>query len=283
MQDIYSVVHLGLFSFGLESIRRTNSIASTIDNDQISLFWIDDNTRQCSEDCLVTQSLFRKLVPTANFEWDIDDALYNINSVKNTGKIILIVVSGQKASLLFRYLTYYDLDEQIGALFIFCNNMDDYQHLVHDKLIEVFTDPEILAESLRVTKFTLTSKKTKLSLNLLDQEQTWSREVPSITLTQMWHQLFLEVLVALPRDEQAKLEMINMSKEYYAGQNTELKNIETFRSSYTFDIAIEWYTVDSFVHKLVNKALRTENIDLLYAFRFFIGDLKAAIEREYIN
>jgi len=101
--------------------------------------------------------------------------------------------------------------------------MDDYQHLQHDKLVGIFTDQEVLAESLRATKFMLVTKRNRFSLNLFDQEQTWSREMPSATLTHMWHQLLLEVLAALPRDEQAKLEMIKKSKEYYVGQNAELK------------------------------------------------------------
>ncbi len=48
-------------------------------------------------------------------------------------------------------------------------------------------------------------------------------------------------------------------------------------------MAIEWYAVDSFVHKLANKALRSENIDLIYAFRFFISDPSAEIKREHIK
>jgi hypothetical protein len=160
----------------------------------------------------------------------MDDAFYSINRVKNTAKIILIVVSGRKASLLFQYLTYYDLDERISGLFIFCNNMDDYQHLQHDKLVGIFTDPQVLTESLRATNFI---KKNRFSLNLFDQEQTWSREMPSVTLTHMWHQLLLEVLAALPRDEQAKLEMIKKSKEYYVGLNAELKQSQASQQGTT--------------------------------------------------
>jgi hypothetical protein len=53
-----------------------------------------------------------------------------------------------------------------------------------------------------------------------------------------------------------------------------------FERSYSREKAIEWYTDDCFLYKLLNKALRTEDIELLYTFRFFIIDLCAAIEDE---
>jgi hypothetical protein len=92
-------------------------------------------------------------VPSAEFESNLEDAILSINHVKYNGKTLLIVVSGQKASILFQYLSFYDLNDDIGALFIFCNNLKDYQHLEHDKLIGIFDDPETLIESIRVKNF----------------------------------------------------------------------------------------------------------------------------------
>jgi hypothetical protein len=105
--------------------------------------------------------------------------------------------------------------------------------------------------------------------------------VPAVTLTQIWYQIFFEVLEDLLQNEQAKQEMIKKSQEYYTGQSAELLQIDHFRTKYTANLAIEWYAVNSFIHRLVNKALRSENIDLLYAFRFFTNDLSTEIKREY--
>ncbi|CAF5000991.1 unnamed protein product, partial [Rotaria socialis] len=73
--------------------------------------------------------------------------------------------------------------------------------------------------------------------------------------------------------------MIKKSKEYFAKDIKELRRIEEFSADYSSELAIQWYTADSFVHKLVNHALRSENVDLLYAYRFFISDLSAEIKR----
>ena len=44
---------------------------------------------------------------------------------------------------------------------------------------------------------------------------------------------------------------------------------------------IWWYTRECFVYEMINKALRTENIDILIKMAFFIRDLHRQIERLY--
>ncbi|CAF3093791.1 unnamed protein product, partial [Rotaria sp. Silwood2] len=49
--------------------------------------------------------------------------------------------------------------------------------------------------------------------------------------------------------------------------------IRCFKETYCLTKTIDWYTKDSFVYRLLNKALRTENIDIIYKFRYFIKNL----------
>ncbi|CAF1351791.1 unnamed protein product [Rotaria sordida] len=86
----------------------------------------------------------------------------------------------------------------------------------------------------------------------------------------------------MPKTNQAKYEMLDYCRDYYRTQDdkNELEKIQKFRMTYTSDKAIEWYTDEGFLYKLLNKALRTEDIDLLYLFRFFIIDLCAQLEQE---
>jgi transposase len=77
--------------------------------------------------------------------------------------------------------------------------------------------------------------------------------------------------------------MLEKCSDYYQSNIAELKKIEEFRMTYTMDRAAEWYTTDSFVYRLVNKVLRTEDIELLYLFRFYIVDLCLQLEQEHKN
>ena len=53
----------------------------------------------------------------------------------------------------------------------------------------------------------------------------------------------------------------------------ELNNINDFEDNYNSSQAIQWYTRPIFVYKLINKALRTDDIKQLYIFRFFLSDI----------
>ena len=109
-------------------------------------------------------------MPSAEVESDLYDAMSSIGRIKYNGKTLLIVVFGKKASLLFQYLSHYDLNDDIGALFVFCNNPNAYQNLKYDKLIGIFNDPKHLIEKIRLTMVALSPEKIKTPVNSLNQE-----------------------------------------------------------------------------------------------------------------
>ena len=85
----------------------------------------------------------------------------------------------------------------------------------------------------------------------------------------------------LPHDHKAKQQMIDACRDYYRGHKTVLSKIDEFTSTYNANDCIRWYTKDTFVYKLINKALRTEDIEQLYTFRYFITDLSKSLYQEF--
>ncbi|CAM4983145.1 unnamed protein product, partial [Rotaria socialis] len=57
--------------------------------------------------------------------------------------------------------------------------------------------------------------------------------------------------------------MIQACREYYDGNTNEMKFIDDFEKNYRSEDAIVWYLKRSFVYKLITKALRTRDMDLL--------------------
>ncbi|CAF1686747.1 unnamed protein product, partial [Adineta ricciae] len=76
-------------------------------------------------------------------------------------------------------------------------------------------------------------------------------------------------------------EMLDCCREYYKDDLQELNKIEEFRSTYKKEKAIYWYTKPTFVSKLINKALRSEDFRALYACRAYIADLSEQLHDEY--
>ena len=56
-----------------------------------------------------------------------------------------------------------------------------------------------------------------------------------------------------------------------------MNKLEKFHLDYEEEKVFEWYSKDSFVYRLLNKALRTLNIDLLFLCRFLLQDLESQL------
>ncbi|CAM4827513.1 unnamed protein product [Rotaria magnacalcarata] len=76
-------------------------------------------------------------------------------------------------------------------------------------------------------------------------------------------------------------EMIAYCSVQFADNLFELKVIEEFEHEYNSSKAIWWYTRNTFLYKMVNKALRVQDIETLYKLRTFIRDLHSQITEYY--
>ena len=86
-------------------------------------------------------------------------------------------------------------------------------------------------------------------------------------------QLFIDCLIRLKPSDDDQSELLAACRHCYQHDSEQLKLIDEFQESYSADRAIWWYTRESFVYHLVNRALRRQDIDQLYRFRSFIRDL----------
>jgi tetratricopeptide (TPR) repeat protein len=84
--------------------------------------------------------------------------------------------------------------------------------------------------------------------------------------------------MTMPRTLEAKKEMLEKCRLYYSGNQKQLALIDEFERNYNAENAIQWYTKSCFLFRLLNKALRTEDIEVLYTFRYFIIDLSASLK-----
>jgi len=169
----------------------------------------------------------------------------------------------------------------VNSIFIFCLNRSNHIELLIDysKIIGIFTEEKSLVKSVQNAIHLMSKHLIAFSL-FSQQKQKSIRDLSKESASFLWNQLLIDALKQMPQTEDAKRDMLDKCSDYYRTNKVELKRIELFRSNYTSDKAIEWYTRDSFVYRLLNKALRTEDIDLLYLFRFYIIDLCSQLEQE---
>ncbi|CAF2800420.1 unnamed protein product [Rotaria sp. Silwood2] len=99
----------------------------------------------------------------------------------------------------------------------------------------------------------------------------------------MYAQLLKQILLSFEPTEHSKQEMIDFYREKYADNKYQLLEIDEFQEKYNSNEAIKWYTRQCFLYSLLNKALRTQDVDALYKMRFYIRHLHNNIEQEHLK
>ncbi|CAF0777936.1 unnamed protein product [Adineta steineri] len=93
----------------------------------------------------------------------------------------------------------------------------------------------------------------------------------------IFSQLLFDCLIHMNSNN--KNEFISLCKNKYKDNENELNIINEFEQNYSVNLALLWYTRKSFICRILNKALRIQNIDLLFMLRFFIQDIYYQIEQ----
>ncbi|CAF1294925.1 unnamed protein product [Rotaria sordida] len=94
----------------------------------------------------------------------------------------------------------------------------------------------------------------------------------------------LEILPQISsKTSKANDRMLEWCRLHYKDNRIELAKIDQFEKDYRSDSAIRWYTKDSFLYRLLNMALRCENIDMIIDFRYFIIDLYEQLTLSHIQ
>lgn len=75
--------------------------------------------------------------------------------------------------------------------------------------------------------------------------------------------------------------MLKEAKQAYQSDSAALKKVLEFETEYSPVTAVRWCTRDCFLFRLVNKAMRTQDIVEIYKYRWFIYDLQEQLHQLY--
>lgn len=144
----------------------------------------------------------------------------------------------------------------------------------HLKFIGIFKDQDELIDRLRKDIVLTYRNELPISISSLN-EITTERYLTNLhgnTLMFLWDQLFNYYLIKFPKVnmDQLKANMLEQCRFEYRDNQRALEKIADFHATCSDRNALEWYTKDSFVYRLLNKAFRTRNIELIRKFQYFI-------------
>lgn len=195
-----------------------------------------------------------------------------------TNKIFLII-DGQPQATLVNAIE--DI-KSIDSIFIYSsasNAVEELNKKQHTYIVNWCQNESILLDSLQKSREEL--DKQTAAFSIYNKKEKATRDLSKEAGSFLFFQLFKSAIQSMPKTSAAKETMVTTCRNYYRGNLTELTNINDFDKNYRSEDAIPWYTKETFVYKFINKALRTEDIDVLYQFRFYILDLSYQLELKF--
>ena len=266
-----------------------------INCEQVTLIWLDPHLGQpapFSDDFQLTEQTLRQLNDYVLLFSNPADCLTHVESIVH--ETVLLIVAGSCASP--DLLASLHKLAQIDSIFIFCRHKSAYQHLLsmkeYHKLVDVIDGQKTLEYSITRTMEQINEQTEIFALYNREKQKSTrdlNRDSGSFLFLQLVKNVIRKMLPNQDAINRSKAEMLHKCRLYYRGNSKEMNNIDQFEREYTRDHAIRWYTRNSFIYKLINKALRTEDVDALYTYRFYINDLYACLEencqllREYTS
>jgi hypothetical protein len=104
------------------------------------------------------------------------------------------------------------------------------------------------------------------------------RDVRNESFRILYYRMYKQILLNTDQcseEDNAKSELITLCRKRYPTEYAD--HIQDFENNYQPNDAVQWYTKDSFIYRLINRALRTQDLECLFVLRFYIRDLSRCL------
>jgi tetratricopeptide (TPR) repeat protein len=243
-----------------------------------SLLWLDAIVNDSLEN-IETQQRLRTLINHLKTFQNGDECIQYIESSPKDR--FVLIVSGRLGQETIPHI--HSL-RQVYSIYVYCLDKERNERWAkrYSKVKGVIIKLDELVEQIRSNQEK--RSQTKINEPLPITFFLTNTETSELNDHFIYSQLLIDYLLRIKPITTDEKELISLCKDEYKGNENELNIIREFEEQYSSDQALWWYTRETFVYRLLNKAFRIQNLDLLLIFRFFIRDIQRLIEQnKYTN
>ena len=96
----------------------------------------------------------------------------------------------------------------------------------------------------------------------------------------LWKNL-IDFWLYLPYPANSRQRFVETLKIYYDEDDKYIETLEEFERDYNAENAIQWYSRETFIYNVLNRALRQHSLQLIFLFGFFLQDMHRQLQKEY--
>ena len=239
------------------------------------LVWLDGTIDEQNDNCQKTIGQFRHVVNTIKPFTDSGRCIHFLESMKDENAFM--VVSGALGEQIVPRIHSMS---QIDAIFVFCSNQSYHEKWAKNwwKVRGVFTQIQPVCEALKqaVDQF----ERNAVSISIMTASDALAnKQLNQLDSSFMYTQIMKEILLTITFEQKHIQEFLQHSRQALSSDAKELDNINYFEKHYRDKTPVWWYTCESFLYPMLNRALRTMDADLIIKLGFFIKDLHCQIEQ----
>ncbi|CAF3754058.1 unnamed protein product [Rotaria socialis] len=235
-----------------------------------SLLWLDTNNNM--KDRQDTEVKLRSIINHFKKFQDAKECQQYIEQRSKQDRLVLVVsnkLSQEMVSSIHKL-------RQVLSIYVYCEEgkTDEQWCSKFSKVKAVAVDINELVSRMKVDVKICMKEEEPLSMNMLSTGQS-ARVIDGQFV---FSQVLIDCLLRLKSNDLDREELISSLKTEYKGNSSELSKIEEFEKDYTSNKALWWYTYDSFFYRILNAALRKQDIRMILLCRSFISDIHRQLQ-----
>lgn len=263
---------VSLSSFALEmtdgSVKTRRPLRTRI-LQNFHLVWLDENLDESNEEYHQSIQQFQQVVSTVNTFPDIDECLDFVSDLTND--TALLIVSRQFADDVLAVV--HELS-QVHAIYIVCKTESELKRWENasSKIHGAYTDMPSICQKIRADS--KVCDRNALSLSFLPQADASAvRDLDTLNCSFMYTQILRDILLTIDFTQEHVEQFAAFCREQFADSATQLAFVEQIEKEYYKRSALSWYSSDSFLYGMLNRALRVMDAEVIVQMGFFLRDI----------
>jgi len=231
------------------------------------LVWLDGNINENDDDCRNSIQKLKQVVNTVNTFVDFDECIDFINKIPE--ETAFMITSGALGQTTVPAIHN---KKQVSVIYIFCGNKDRHEKWAKEwpKVKGVFTDIKPICEALKQAAQDCDQNAVSISFAPSGDSTTNKN---TLECSFMYTQILKDILLTIHFDDGHISEFLNYCRIEFAENSFELRNVNKIEKEYRNHEPIWWYTCETFLYSMVNRALRLMDVDIIIQMGFFVCDL----------
>lgn len=240
--------------------------------------WLDSHISPTNRDCRNSITGLHHIVNSISTYTEVDECLTFLQQIQD--EKVFLIVSGSLGEQIVPIVQNF---HQLNFVYVFCSNRAKHELWAsqYSNIRGIFTEIQPLCETLQHD--IRQCENNLMPITVLSRSECSARALNSLEPSFMYSKLLQEILIDFEQDKEAKTDFIKFCVTQYADNRKELVIIDEFRRNYTPSMAIQWYTRECFTYNMLNKALRTQDIEIILRMGFLVRDLHQQIAKLHVN